>query len=185
MEKEESHSISEYTRMEQIGMIIATINKVFNDNVELFDIFKDGKYLITSNRAGVSYITGVSDRSLSADQISRPYENYEFEYVGKCRKLYEMDGVVGTFEEHMERTGYARRTMTRKVRESIGVVGVRVNDVEYEMHDLDEVMYKPVAKVEKRKVTKAEVQKPKIFYKGENKEYVEYLFKSTFKGWRA
>ena len=164
-------------------MIIATVNKVFNDNVELFDIYKDGKYLITSNRAGVSYITGVSDRSLSADQISRPYENYEFEYVGKCRKLYEMDGVVGTFEEHMERTGYARRTMTRKVRESV-VVGVCVNNVEHEMHDLDEVIYKPV----EVPVVKQKEVKPKVVkypYKGENKEYIDYLLESTFKGWRA
>ena len=164
-------------------MIIATVNKVFNDNVELFDIYKDGKYLITSNRAGVSYITGVSDRSLSADQISRPYENYEFEYVGKCRKLYEMDGVVGTFEEHMERTGYARRTMTRKARESI-VVGVRVNDVAYEMHDLDDVIYKPVeVPVIKQKEVKQKVIKHP--YRGENKAYVDYLLESTFKGWRA
>ena len=164
-------------------MVIATVNKVFNDNVELFDIFKDGKYLITSNRAGVSYITGVSDRSLSADQISRPYENYEFEYVGKCRKLYEMDSVVGTFEEHMERTGYARRTMTRKVHESI-VVGVRVNGMEYEMHDLDEVIYKPV---EVPVIKQKEVKPPvvKYPYKGENKAYVDYLLESTFKGWRA
>ena len=164
-------------------MIIATVNKVVNDNVELFDIYEHRKYLITSNRAGVSYITGVSDRSLSADQISRPYEDYEFEYVGKCRKLYEMDGVVGTFEEHMERTGYARRTMTRKVRESI-VVGVRVNDVEYEMQELDDVIYKTVeVPVIKHKKVKPKVVKYR--YKGENKEYVEYLFKSTFKGWRA
>lgn len=164
-------------------MIIATVNKVFNDNVELFDIYKDGKYLITSNRAGVSYITGVSDRSLSADQISRPYKNYEFEYVGKCRKLYEMDGVIGTSEEHMERTGYARRTMTRKARESI-VVGVRVNDMEYEMHDLDEVIYKPVGvPVVKRKEVKPPVVKYR--YKGENKAYIDYLLESTFKGWRA
>ena len=163
-------------------MIIATVNKVFNDNVELFDIYKDGKYLITSNRAGVSYITGVSDRSLSADQISRPYENYEFEYVGKCRKLYEMDGVVGTFEEHMERTGYARRTMTRKVRESI-VIGVRVNDVEYEMHDLDEVMYgTKVIIVPKIKPVEKVIKHP---YRGENKAYVDYLLESTFKGWRV
>ena len=164
-------------------MIIATVNKVFNDNVELFDIYEDDKYLITSNRAGVSYVTGVSDRSLSADQISRPYENYEFEYVGKCRKLYEMDGVVGTFEEHMERTGYARRTMTRKVRESV-VVGVRVNGVEYEMHDLDEVIYKPVeAPAVKHKEVKLKVVKYR--YKGENKAYIDYLLESTFKGWRA
>ena len=164
-------------------MIIATLDKKFNNNVELFDIYKDGKYLITSNRAGVSHITGVSDRSLSADQISRPYENYEFEYVGKCRKLYEMDAVVGTFEEHMERTGYARRTMTRKVRESI-VVGIRVNGVEVEMHDLDDVIYKPVeVPVIKQKEVKQKVIK--YPYKGENKAYVDYLLESTFKGWRA
>lgn len=163
-------------------MIIATVNKVFNDNVELFDIYEDDKYLITSNRAGVSYVTGVSDRSLSADQISRPYENYEFEYVGKCRKLYEMDGVVGTFEEHMERTGYARRTMTRKARESL-VVGVRVNDVEYEMHDLDEVMYgAEVISVPKIEPVEKVVEHP---YRGENKCYVDSLFNNCFKGWRA
>ena len=162
-------------------MIIATVNKVFNDNVELFDIYKDGKYLITSNRAGVSYITGVSDRSLSADQISRPYKNYEFEYVGKCRKLYEMDGVVGTFEEHMERTGYARRTMTRKARESI-VVGVRVNDVDYEMHDLDDVLY-GVDEENKSKQIEPERRIVKHPYRGENKAYVDYLLESTFKGW--
>ena len=163
-------------------MIIATVNKVFNDNVELFDIYEDDKYLITSNRAGVSYVTGVSDRSLSADQISRPYENYEFEYVGKCRKLYEMDGVVGTFEEHMERTGYARRTMTRKVRESI-VVGVRVNDVDYEMHDLDEVMYgTEVISVPKIEPVEKVIKHP---YRGENKRYVDSLFNNCFKGWRA
>lgn len=163
-------------------MIIATVNKVFNDNVELFDIYEDDKYLITSNRAGASYITGVSKGNLSADQISRKYENYEFEYVGKCRKLYEMDGVVGTFDEHMERTGYAKRTMTRKVCESI-VVGVRVNGIEYEMHDLDKVMYKSV----ETPVVKTKKVEPKVIkhpYRGENKRYVDSLFNNCFKGWR-
>ena len=73
--------------------------------------------------------------------------------------------------------------MTRKVRESI-VVGVRVNDVEYEMHDLDEVIYKPV----EVPVVKQKEVKPKAVkypYRGENEAYVDYLMESTFKGWRA
>jgi len=42
-------------------MIIATLDKKFNDNVELFDVFENGKYLVTKNGAIAGVARSVED----------------------------------------------------------------------------------------------------------------------------
>ena len=93
------------------------------------------------------------------------------------------NGKVGTMQEHCKWDNVTLNTIKRRAeRNKDAHVGNRLNGVEVEMHDLDEVIYKPV----EVPVVKQKEVKPKVIkhpYRGENKEHVEYLLESTFKGW--
>lgn len=168
-------------------MIIATLDKKFNNNVELFDVFENGKYIVTTNRNGISYVTDTTTSRVSNHFLTHGYKGYKFFSVGKLEKLYKFrSGKVGTMQEHCEWDNVTLHTIKRRAERNKDThVGNRLNGEEIEMHDLDDVIYKPVPKVEEPKVIKPELKKPKILYKGENKAYVDYLLESTFKGWRA
>ena len=167
-------------------MIIATLDKKFNNNVELFDVFENGKYIVTTTRNGISYITGTYTSRVNNHFLTHGYQGYEFFSVGILEKLYKFsNGKVGTMQEHCKWDNVTLHTIKRRAERNKDThVGNRLNGVEVEMHDLDDVIYKPV----EVPVIKHKEVKPKVVkypYKGENKAYVEYLFKSTFKGWRA
>ena len=167
-------------------MIIATLDKKFNNNVELFDVFENGGYIVTTNRNGISYITDTSTSRVSNHFLTHGYKGYKFFSVGKLEKLYKFsNGKVGTMQEHCEWDNVSMNTIKRRAERNKDThVGNRLNGEEIEMHDLDDVIYKPV----EVPVIKQKEVKPKVIkypYKGENKEYIDYLLESTFKGWRA
>ena len=167
-------------------MIIATLDKKFNNNVELFDVFENGKYIVTTTRNGISYITGTYTSRVNNHFLTHGYQGYEFFSVGILEKLYKFSNDrVGTMQEHCEWDNVSMNTIKRRAERNKDThVGNRLNGVEVEMHDLDEVIYKPVeAPAVKQKKVKSKVMKHR--YKGENKAYVDYLMESTFKGWRA
>ena len=167
-------------------MIIATLDKKFNNNVELFDVFENGEYIVTTNRNGISYITDTTTSRVNNHFLTHGYQGYEFFSVGILEKLYKFsNGRVGTMQEHCDWDNVSMNTIKRRAERNKDThVGNRLNGKEVEMHDLDEVIYKPV----EVPVVKHKKVKPKVVkypYRGENKAYVDYLLESTFKGWRA
>lgn len=167
-------------------MIIATLKKQFNNNVELFDVFKDDEYVVTTNRAGIAYVTEVSLKRMSSHFLGKGYKDYQFYSVGNCEKLYKFKNRVGSIEDHAEWESLTLAAIKRRVeRHKDAYVGIRVNGKQVEMHDLDDVLYGEDVKVTESKLKQIEPERRivKYPYKGENKRYVDYLMASTFKGW--
>ena len=76
-------------------MIIATLDKKFNNNVELFDVFENGKYIVTTNRNGISYVTDTTTTRVSNHFLTNGYQGYKFFSVGKLEKLYKFSNEIG------------------------------------------------------------------------------------------
>lgn len=106
-------------------MIIAVVNKKFNDNATMYHVYKNEEYTITTNASGLGHYLGLDGSTVARSVNAGFYNEYEFEEAGECRKVYRLEGEIGSIDDHRKRTGLSKNTTIRRIQRKGVYIGVK------------------------------------------------------------
>lgn len=158
-------------------MEIVTVGQTLQDNTNIYELSKDGKHIFFGTARSISrYLHSRASSIAAAIKHNRALHGYDITPIGKFEYYFEKEGVTGSKRMLRKEFGLSQST---KFYKTIGgfVNGESVTEISIETFNKRQE--------EERKSRALYLQSlvPKTKYKGENKAYVDSLFKSCFKGW--
>lgn len=163
-------------------MEVITVNHQIQDNSKIYALFDNTRtFVLAGDVKSITGYLGISYAAFATLRRGEALRLHTVEFLDRYAKVYKLDERIGTRTEIAEQLNVSFETIRKRLQSEGRYIGGRLNGKMTHETELTEFLNRKEREVEEAK----KLHVPEIYYKGENKDYMDSLFKSTVGGWRA